>query len=89
MGRPTSRDFEDELVLKFKALFDKIVDGVNKENVRGSILVIVQFKENAYMLSLASIVSLCCVYAVSLPSFFLPSHCAKCRFFSPFPVSFQ
>ncbi|KAG0296980.1 hypothetical protein BGZ96_008016 [Linnemannia gamsii] len=32
MGRPTSRDFEDELVLKFKALFDKIVDGVNKEN---------------------------------------------------------
>ncbi|KAF8947088.1 hypothetical protein BGZ47_010333 [Haplosporangium gracile] len=32
MGRPTSRDFEGELVLKFKALFDKIVDGVNKEN---------------------------------------------------------
>ncbi|KAK3830953.1 MAG: hypothetical protein JOS17DRAFT_791049 [Linnemannia elongata] len=32
MGRPISRDFEGELVLKFKALFDKIVDGVNKEN---------------------------------------------------------
>ncbi|KAF9132901.1 hypothetical protein BGW39_011087 [Mortierella sp. 14UC] len=32
MGRPVSRDFEGELVLKFKALFDKIVDGVNKEN---------------------------------------------------------
>ncbi|KAK3831003.1 MAG: hypothetical protein J3R72DRAFT_527846 [Linnemannia gamsii] len=32
MGRPISRDFEGDLVLKFKALFDKIVDGVNKEN---------------------------------------------------------
>ncbi|KAG0056001.1 hypothetical protein BGZ89_002224 [Linnemannia elongata] len=32
MGRPISRDFEGELVIKFKALFEKIVDGVNKEN---------------------------------------------------------
>ncbi|KAF9098250.1 hypothetical protein BGX23_006666 [Mortierella sp. AD031] len=32
MGRPISRDFEGELVIKFKALFDKIVEGVNKEH---------------------------------------------------------
>ena len=37
MGRPISRDFEGELVVKFKALFDKIVEGVNKEHVRGSL----------------------------------------------------
>lgn len=37
MGRPISRDFDGELVVKFKALFEKIVDGVNKENVRGSV----------------------------------------------------
>ncbi|KAF9933754.1 hypothetical protein FBU30_004555 [Linnemannia zychae] len=32
MGRPISRDFEDELIHKLKTLFDKIVDGINKEN---------------------------------------------------------
>lgn len=82
MGRPTSRDFEDELVLKFKALFDKIVDGVNKENVRGSILLLVQFMDNANVIPFLDC-SLRYVYAVFLPYFFLPSHYAKCRCFSP------
>lgn len=33
MGRPVARNLEDEMMTKIKALFDRILDTVNKENV--------------------------------------------------------